>query len=48
MGLVINPELLTVNVLYQQQIPQAPVTDIVVHSATNRVWVASRGAGLGT
>ena len=44
---VINPELLTVNVLYQQQIPQAPVTDIVVHSATNRVWVASRGAGLG-
>jgi ligand-binding sensor domain-containing protein len=44
---VINPELLTVIALYQQQIPQAPVTDIVEHPGSGRVWVATRGAGLG-
>jgi hypothetical protein len=32
---VINPEVLSVNVLYQQQIPQAPVTDIIEHTPTN-------------
>lgn len=44
---VINPNVLSVVSLYRQQIPQAPVTDILLHEATGRVWVASRGAGLG-
>lgn len=43
---VIGTSELTVTNTYQQQLPNATVTDIVVHAPTNTVWVSTLGGGI--
>ena len=43
---VVNPTELTLTTHYKEQLPLAPVTDILEHAPTNTVWVSTEGGGI--